>query len=170
MMHFIGAACMAAGPILLGLGAVRTLNHRVNELQQLVIGIEIMERELRHRLAPLPELFHRAAEQTEGRASRFFALCEHGATHLNGRSFQSVWSEAEEEAQLRLDDTDFLHLEPLGAVLGRYDSESQRQALAATKARLERQYEEAREQSKRLGKVYGTLGVTAGAFLIILLL
>ena len=60
-------------------------------------------------------------------------------------------------------------LEQLGQVLGRYDGDSQRQALAGAVERLEQQRLQAQAQRQRLGRVYGTLGIAAGALLIILL-
>ena len=53
-------------------------------------------------------------------------------------------------------------------MLGQYDGESQRQALEHTREQLEEQLAQACEQRRRLGRVYGALGVTAGAVLMIL--
>ena len=57
-----------------------------------------------------------------------------------------------------------------GGVLGRYDGEGQREALALTRVQLSQCLERAAEDRSRLGRVYGALGLTAGAFLVILLL
>lgn len=170
MMRLVGIALLSAGAVLLGMCAVLHMNNRVNELRQLVAGLETMLRELDYRLAPLPELLRQAAEQTRGRTAAFFELCARGAEHLNGRTFQSVWNQALEAGQLRLEQSDLDVLEQLGGILGRYDVESQHKALETVLARLEEQWSEAAEQSKRLGRVYGVLGLTAGAFLMILLI
>ncbi len=55
-------------------------------------------------------------------------------------------------------------------MLGRYDGDSQRQALERVLAELSRRRERAEEDRRRLGRVYGVLGVTAGLFLAILLI
>ncbi len=73
-------------------------------------------------------------------------------------------------AQLSVNEADRGLLEQLGSVLGRYDGDSQRQALAAAVERLEEQRTEAVGRRARLGKVYGVLSVTAGIFLVILLI
>ena len=75
-----------------------------------------------------------------------------------------------EIAQLRLEEEERGCLEQLGTVLGRYDGESQRQALAHALERMEGCRNQAREERKRLGKVYAMLGVAAGLFLVIFLL
>ena len=61
-------------------------------------------------------------------------------------------------------------LYPLGEVLGRYDGRGQQAAIAGARRELEGLRARAGEERLRLGKVYGALGVTAGAFLVILLL
>ena len=69
-----------------------------------------------------------------------------------------------------MDREDRTLLEQLGPVLGRYDGDSQRQALERVLAELSRRRERAEEDRRRLGRVYGVLGVTAGLFLAILLI
>ncbi|MGN0986066.1 MAG: stage III sporulation protein AB [Candidatus Enterenecus sp.] len=170
MIRLAGAALLAAGSGLLGLCAVHRLDGRVWDLRQLILGLETMIRELDYRLAPLPELLERAAAEAEGEVSQFFSLSARGASHLNGRTFQAVWRQAAEAAQLRLDQTDMALLEQLGGVLGRYDGESQRRALALAVDRLEERRVQAGERRARQGRVYGVLGLTAGAFLMILLI
>ena len=46
----------------------------------------------------------------------------------------------------------------------------QREALAHTRAELSRALEQAREAREKQGRMYQVLGITAGAFLVILLL
>lgn len=170
MIRLLGAVLLTGGAALLGLCAVRHMNSRVNDLRYLIQGVESMLRELTYRLAPLPELLQFAQTQTEGRVALFFDLCAQGAEHLNGRSFQTVWEQAAEASQMRLEQPDLQCLEQLGSVLGRYDGDSQRKALEAAAVRLEEQHSMAEEQSRRFGKVYSVLGLTAGAFLMILLI
>lgn len=170
MIRLAGAVLLTGGSAALGFGAVRHLENRVRDLRELVAGLELMERELGWRMAPLPDVLSRAAAATEGRTALFFSLCAQGAEHLNGRPFCKVWRQAAEASQLRLEAADLTLLEQLGNVLGRYDGESQEQALSAAVRRLEEQQGEAVSQRNRLGKVYGMLGVTAGIFLMILLI
>ena len=170
MMRLLGAVLLTAGCGALGLGAVRRLDSRVRDLGGLLAGTEVLQRELGWRLSALSEGLELAAGEATGRVARFFRLCAQGAEHLDGRSFQQVWQEGLAECRLRLSREDAGPLEQLGCVLGRYDGDSQRQALEHAAARLGRQRELAMEDRRRLGRVYGVLGLTGGLFLTILLI
>lgn len=170
MMRLIGAALLVAGSAALGFGAVGRLDGRVRDLQGLLAGVEALQRELGWRLADLSEALELAAGAAGGRPARFFRLCAGGAAQLEGRSFRQVWQQGLDRCQLRLDRADREPVEQLGAVLGRYDGDSQRQALESAAARLELRRAAAAEDRKRLGRVYGVLGMTAGLFLVILLI
>ena len=54
--------------------------------------------------------------------------------------------------------------------MGRYDAERQREALAAARRRLEELAGRLEEDCRRQGRVYQALGLSGGAFLVILLL
>ena len=170
MIRLMGTALLAGGAALLGVSAACRTRSRVRDLQMLAEGLRAILRELSYRLAPLPELLSGAKEQSGERVQMFFALCAQGAEHLNGRTFQTVWEQAAEASQMCLEREDWQCLAPLGHVLGRYDCESQRQALESSLGRLEERCREAAEQSQKLGKLYSVLGLTAGAFLVILLM
>lgn len=170
MIRMLGVVLLAGGAALLGLSAARRTRSRVRDLQLLARGLRAVLRELSYRLAPLPELLHSAEEQTGGRVQVFFSLCARGAEHLNGRSFQTVWDQAAEASQMCLEREDWRCLEQLGPVLGRYDGENQCMALETALSGLDARCGEAAQESRRLGKLYSVLGVTAGAFLLILLM
>lgn len=170
MIRLVGAVLLTVGSATLGFGAVNHLEGRVHDLRELMAGVETLQRELGWRLAPLPEALSRAAKGTNGRPSQFFKLCAQSAAHLNGRTFQQIWQEGVEASQMRLEREDLEVLEQLGLVLGRYDGDSQQRALEVTGTRLEQQRTNAAEQRARLGRVYSMLGITAGLFLVILLI
>ena len=168
-MRLLGTLLLTGGAVLLGLSAAQRTKWRVRDLRMLVDGLRTMQRELSYRLAPLPELLCSAEEVGRGSVKQFFFLCAQGAERLNGKTFQSVWNQAIQDSRMCLLLDDLHCLEALGAVLGRYDSENQRQAIQTTISRLEELCEEAQTQSVRLGKLYSVLGLTVGAFLMILL-
>ena len=61
-------------------------------------------------------------------------------------------------------------LAPLGDALGRYDLQRQQDALGAVRRRLEELAGAQEADSRRQGRVYQVLGLSGGAFLVILLL
>lgn len=170
MIRLLGTVLLVAGCGALGMGAVGRLDGRVQDLRELAAGLENLQRELGWRLSPLPAALRMAAGDCHGRPARFFEYCACGAEHLDGAPFHQLWQEGLERCPLRLEREDRAVLEQLGPVLGRYDGDSQRQALEGAAAALGRRHTEAVEDRRRLGRVYGVLGVTAGLFLAILLI
>ena len=170
MIRLAGACFLIGGAVGLSLCASRHLRRRVEDLTQLQYGIECMAREMKYRLAPLPELLRRSVTVSKGNAAVFYELCACGAEHLGGRTFQQVWQTAMETAQLRLEPCDVEVLTQLGGILGRYDGESQRKAIDLTASRLEVLRLEAAEQSGKTGRAYWIVSLTAAGFLLVLLI
>ena len=170
MIRFLGAALWILGCGGLGLSAVNRLDGRVRDLRELSAGLEILQRELGWRLSPLPEALEAAAVGTHEQAARFFAFCAQGAGQLAGDPFRTLWSRGLEQCPLRLGREDRALLEQLGPILGRYDGDSQRQAVENVLAGLGRQQAQAEDDRRRLGRVYGVLGLTAGLFLALVLI
>ena len=170
MIRFLGAALLTAGCGGLGLSAVRRLDGRARDLRELSAGLEILLRELGWRLSPLPEALEAAAGGTHGGAARFFAFCARESGNLDGAPFRTLWNGGLEQSPLRLNREDRALLEQLGPVLGRYDGDSQRQAVENVLAGLRRLEAQAEDDRRRLGRVYGALGLTAGLFLTLMLI
>ena len=170
MIRLLGAALIIVGCGGLGLSAVSRLDSRVRDLRELSAGLEILQRELGWRLSPLPDALEAAAGGTHERAAGFYAFCAQGARQLAGASFRTLWSRGLEQCPLRLSREDRALLEQLGPILGRYDGDSQRQAVENVLAGLSRQRAQAEDDRKRLGRVYGVLGLTAGLFLALVLI
>lgn len=170
MIRLLGAALVVAGCAALGLAGVARLEGRTEDLDGLAAGLDALQRELGWRLAPLPDALDTAAEAAGGPAAVFFARCAQGARARDGRPFRQVWGDGLSTAPLRLAAEDKSFLERLGPVLGRYDGDSQRLALEEASAGLRDLRDGARDDRRRLGRVYGVLGVTAGLLAAILLI
>ena len=170
MIRLLGAAMLTAGCGCLGLSAVNRLDGRVRDLRELSAGLEVLQRELGWRLAPLPEALEAAAAVTHGRTAEFFTFCAQGSKRLAGIPFRTLWGRGLEQSPLRLSREDRALLEPLGSILGRYDGDSQRQAVENVMAGLEHLSIQAEDDRRRLGRVYSVLGVTGGLFLALMLI
>jgi stage III sporulation protein AB len=170
VMRWLGAVLLSAGSALLGLGAVMQLDGRVRDLRGIVSALEAMRRVLMSRLEPLDGMLDAAIQETSGRPKELFQFCRTGLEQLDGRPFQPLWTAAIDTVWLRLEEDDLAALCQLGGVLGRYDMERQADALEQTSKYLERQLLEAIDQRRRLGKVYGTMGVSAGLILALILM
>ena len=168
-MRAVGCILLLCGCGGLGLSAALRLRARWAQLRELVAALEEMERELRCRLTPLPELLAGLGARTAGPVGGFFTRCVRELDTLEERPFSRLWGQALEESGLALEEEDRRLLEELGASLGRYDGRSQCQAIAQVRGRLEENLAAALERRERLGRVYGVLGLSAGALAVILL-
>lgn len=169
-MKLLGALLLAGGAAFLGFSAAAQLERRVKSLRAMLGALEHLERELTFRLTPMPELLETLSKQSPSPANAFFARCLAGLDTLGEHTLSDLWNNALEAAPMDLGEEDRRVLRELGGVLGRYDGEGQREALALSRAQLGQCLTTATEERTRLGRVYGALGLTAGALLVILLL
>lgn len=167
-MELLGAVLVSGGGLWLGLRAAEELRGRARAAGSLCAALLLMEGELRLSLTPLPVLLERLAGRCPFPADRLMAHC---ARELGRgeRGISQVWPEAL-NALPGLDWESRTILQPLGSVLGRYDAESQLQALEAARTALEGRRDRLEAQFRSMGRTYRALGLTGGLFLMILLL
>lgn len=170
MLKMVGAALLLAGGVGLGASAVGRLERRVTALRSLTEALELMERELDFRLPPMKDLIRETAERSAQPASGFLRTCAEKLDAWDGQPLSRLWQQAARERLPALKPCDLEALSSVGAVLGRYDAESQRGVISAARERLNGFLADAVEERRRQGRVYGALGAAAGAFLVILLL
>lgn len=170
MLRLLGSVLLMAGAVGVALGLIGKLTARLALLRALVQALEWVERELLFRLTPMSVLLKTLAERKESPAAPFFGAVYRGMAHLNETPLSRSWSEAAEEHLAPLTDEERAVVSGLGLILGRYDGEAQRAALGQAVETLKVCCGEAKSEKLRLGKVYGVLGVTAGMFLVVLLL
>ena len=169
MIRLIGAVLVAAGGAFWGFQAAAGLRRRVRALRQMEDGLSLLERELELNAPPLAHLLERGASRSEGPARILFRGCLQGLDRLDRETFSHLWrrllgelSELSPEGQAIL--------LSWGDTLGRYEAERQREAIAAARRRLEELSARLEADSRRQGRVYQALGLSGGAFLVILLL
>ena len=170
MIRLAGALLAAGGMAWVGFSAARRLARRERTLVQLSAALAQMEREISYRLTPMPQLLGELAENTPGPAGAFFGACRKGLEELGSRSLAEIWHETLLTAPLDLEDRALAVLDRLGTVLGRYQEEEVRAALARAAEDLAREGELARAEAENRGRMYQVLGLTAGGLLVLLLL
>ena len=169
MVHLLGAVLVAAGGALLGCQAAAGLRKRGRAVRQMEEGLALLERELELSAPPLSRLLERGAAHSQGPARGLFQGCAQGLDRLDREDFSSLWRRMVRE-RTELTPEGQAVLLPLGDTLGRYDGERQREALAAARRRLGELAGRLEADSRRQGRVYQALGLSGGAFLVILLL
>lgn len=170
MLKLLGSVLLMGGASAIGFSAASHLRARVTCLRAFVGAVAYMERELSFRLTPVPVLFEALAVISHAPANSFFTHCSKKLNELGEKPMNELWREALEKSKLPLEEDEMLTLMELGDVVGRYDGDGQREALSLAQGRLEQFLERAQEEQDRLEKVYGALGLSAGAFLLLVLL
>ncbi len=170
-MKLIGIICLLAGATGIGIAATVQLNYQVTVLRSLKDSLASMERELTFKLMPMTELLRKLGQEASSPSNQFFVRCYEGLDRLGEKTFQEIWCDAlDQEESLSLSGDSRQIMMRLGSVLGRYDSEEQRIALRQAQDELGECLRVADGESRRLGRVYTTLGLGSGAMLVILLL
>ncbi len=162
MRALLGGIFLLMGGGMLGYAITARQRQRIRAIAALRGGLYQIERELRQQLTPLPILL-----QQEGLPfSSAFSDC--GRALDEGIPLIQCWDRlvgqlphlGEEERGL---------LRPLGQILGRFEGEIQGEALLRVAQDLELLGGQLEGDRRRLCRVYPALGVTAGAFLAIIL-
>ena len=167
--RWIGAALLVAGCGGVGFRMASVEGKALKELRWLIRVLSYMENELRYRLTPLPQLcagagkcaggeigtvFSRLASELESQISPDAACCMTASLSACPR----LSPQAEEV------------LTSLGNVLGHFDLSGQLNGLEAVRQDCQRMAEDLeRDRPQRL-RTYRTLGLCAGAALVILFL
>ncbi len=169
MLHLFGAVLLAAGCGWLGFQAAEGLRQKSRSLRQTAQALALVERELELGAPPLPQLLERVARRSAGPAQVLLEACGQGLSRLDREEFSALWRRQVKKLE-ELGEEGQDALAPLGDILGRYEGQAQRDAAAAVRRSLEEQASRWEEESRSQGRVYQALGLSGGAFLVILLL
>lgn len=168
MLRLMGAVLVAGGGALAGLLAVMRLQERVRTLSSFLGALELMESEIRFRLTPVPELLEFLIPRTGEPACSFFRVCRKEWEKREEESFSRIWQKGLEILLPAVPEREVLG--QLGEILGRYDVEGQRQAIAYVRRRLELLLRQAEEERRSRGRAYLASGVAAGLCSAVILL
>ncbi len=169
MIKICGIVLLLFGATWAGISAAKKLDMRVKTLRSMLECLELFEWELTTNVPPTNQLFRDVSKRISQPASSFLSACLH-QIEINEYSMAEVWENAAKKQLLALNQDDFEVLLPMGAILGRYDADSQKCSIMAVHQRLTGNLSNAIDEKKRLGRLYSTLGVMAGVFLVIIFL
>lgn len=168
-MKLWGAILLICGGGALGLGLLREGWAHVGLLEQWRAALALIAQELAFRGGEVPVLLEKTAQRSRGAVERTLVAAWEGTKELDRLSFAQVWAQAVEGENAVLTADERESLMSLGAVLGRYDRQSQCRAVEEVRAQLANRAEERRRELRRKGKSYGTIGLTLGCLGAILL-
>ena len=169
MVHLTGALLAASAAAWIGVRGAAALRERTGALRDLEAGLLLLEQELALDAPPLRLLTERLIPRVRGPARALFQACRAALDGLEAEELSAAWARAVGELD-QLDEEARRCLLPLGESLGRCGWEDQRRTAGAVRERLTLLAARAEEESRRRGGLYRVLGLSGGAFLVILLL
>ena len=166
---WIGAVLVIVGCGGFGFSLAATQLREESNLRQLIRMLKFMERELRYRLTPLPQLCRQASGEGKGAVRD---VMKQLATELERQEQPDVSScmrmamERSGELSRRMRRL----LSRLGRCLGRFDIEGQLEGLEEILDACREQLKDLQSEKRTRLKSYRTLGLCTGAALVILFL
>ena len=165
-VKLIGAVLIILGTGGVGFSIAGSHRREVRTLQQLLTAVNYMYSELQYSLMPLPELCTRTAEMTTGSIRRFFMSL---SDQLNAQISPHVRS-CVEAALIQCDITDKSKsiLKLLGDTLGCFDLKGQLSGLDTIRDRAKNAIQLCTNNQDMRLRSYQTLGLCAGAAIVII--
>lgn len=160
---------IAAAAVYGGVSYTALKREQLNELEALCHMLRLMQDELETRALPLPELAAQLDTRTENAGKALLSGLLRRLPELGSRDFQNIWEECVTESVKHSEEAARL-LCTLGSFLGRYDVDSQLEAIRScweTLEKLRTTAAEALPQTHRLGM---GLALTSGALIVITLI
>lgn len=172
MLKIVGAVMILASATGIGISCSMDLKKHCTELRMLKQMIYMLRGEIKYTKTPLPEAFAHIAGRLPEPFCTFLGQTADKMGSLDGRTFQELWKEQIRDCLggSHLTKEDREQLETLGEVLGYLDLEMQLSAIDLYLEKLELGIQKAQEALVTKQKLYQSLGVAGGIFLIILLI
>lgn len=168
-MEVLGKCLLFAGLCSIGLVAAQRLQRRASCLRDFLGALERLARALSFALPRVDVLLLEMERGCRQESLAFFKACRARFAARGEERLEELWSVCLQAAALPIGEEECRLLDALGAVLGRFDGESQVQAAQQLHARLELYAAKASEEAARLGRVYVVLGICLGLFFVLLL-
>lgn len=166
-IKIMGAMCVILGCGAFGFIVAGNSHREISMMRQFITALEFMECELNYRMTPLPQLFRRAAGIAGGRMGMFFLdfaeELSSQPTKCMDACLYTTLSRHSDMPPLIL-----RRIKEFGKSLGSFDLSGQIKCIQAINTENNRIYKELRADYKTRIRSYKTLGLCAGAALVII--
>lgn len=144
-----------------------TLKKRVNELEAFGSSLRDISVEIRYFATPTDVIISKLNEVKAYKSLRVFKECEQNLEQT--RDFEKSWNDAIDKAlpYLSLDKEDAVIIKRFGESFGTTDVDGQIANCEQYSAMLDQRLEIARDDKKKRGKMFSSLGILGGVFLTI---
>lgn len=171
MLKFIGAICILLACTLFGFVQSRQYSRRPKQIRQLIALLQRMETEISYGFTHLPEALHKMSAQAAHPLNIMLTKMAEQMRPASGKSVHEVWGATIEEnwhlTAMKQAEKDMI--KQLGYTLGMSDREDQVKHLRLGIVQLQSEESQARDEEQRYEKMWKSLGVLAGAFVVILI-
>jgi stage III sporulation protein AB len=169
MIKITGVLLVFAVCAAFGMLKSMSLWKRVRQLESVRGAIARISTEIRYFATPTDALMEKMDTLEEFHELKIFGLCHKNLPAFG--NFNQAWESAIQQAKpyLSLNDGDRETLLWFGKVLGTTDVQGETANCERFDALLSRRVELARDEQKKKGRMYSSLGVLAGVFLTVLL-
>lgn len=165
ILKVCGMLLVVACTTSIGISMAQALSRRVKELEGCIALVTGLEGELSYSLAPPDEAVARLEEREAAQEAPFLSAC--AALCRKGAPFPEAWRKAIGTQSGSLTQEDAAIVEALADTLGQCDLDGQLSSLTHAKSLLSMQLSAARERCESHGKLYRTMGLLAGAFVVV---
>ena len=171
MLKLTGSLMVTCSCGALGLWKAAQWKEHLGMLEQLRKMLVLLKGEILYAHAPLGEAFGNVGRKAEGVLARLFLGVEERIGRQQGELFYVIWREETEACRedMLLSEREMEELIAFGEHLGYLDLEMQEHTIALYLEQLELRIRESQEAARTKQKLYQSLGVAGGIFLVILL-
>ena len=171
-IKWIGIFIMAFASVLLGVRKSMTFSARLHNLYQLKRNFILIKGEIEYQQEPLIPIFKRLSCKCSGEYKKLFLQLGTELEQKKGEEFSAIWRKIwnQYKEPLFLQGEDMELIVSFGTSFSGADRKLQMNTIQYFLIQLDGQIEDAREQKKVGQKLYQTLGVVGGFFLILVLI
>jgi stage III sporulation protein AB len=172
MLKIVGATLIIFSTTLAGFYFAQKLSTRSQQLRELQMSLQLLETEIIYGSTPLETAFYKLSKTSAGAIGTWFERCVYYLENLDGATTFECWEKAllEVKPKLALKKTELEWLHHFGKMIGNSDSNDQQKHLQLMLSQLSKIELDAKEEQHRYEKVYKTLGVLVGAFVVVLMM
>lgn len=152
----------------IGFSSAAGINIESSSLRKLLHALDFMSCELQYKLTPLPELCRRTADETSGKLKEVFTtLSEELESQISPDVKSCMCVSLTKVSNLPVQTQKCLL--QLGASMGRFDLPGQINSIESVRSSCRRYLENLESDKESRLRTYRTLGICAGAAMVILL-
>jgi len=171
MVKWMGYLLILAACFGLSEQAIGKIRDRRLALKHLLAWLSYFRGKILFENAAMEEALRESAKQAGAELSTFFCAVASELEERNGRTIREIWEEQSEQRKnsFSLGREEVAELKRFGTQLGEMDVKVQERAISRYEEELSAALKRVEEELSRKERLYRSLGVLAGCFIIILI-